>query len=103
MTVGGSGEAVAGRGIGGVRRWRRPGRGSDPVGEVEVEDGAPGHRVTPVTARGDGAPQAAIGVEGEALDPEGIGQRRGKGIGGWGVCAVVGGWRRQEGSEGRDG
>ena len=69
-----------------------------------MEDGAPGHRVTPVTARGDGAPQAAIGVEGEALDPEGIGQRRGKGIGGWGgVCAVVGGWRRQEGSEGRDG
>ena len=50
------------------------------------------------------APKAAIGVEGEALDPEGIGQRRGKGIGGWGgVCAVVGGWRRQEGSEGRDG
>ena len=84
MTVGASGEAVAGRGIGGVRQWRRPGRGSDPVGEVEVEDGAPGHRVTPVTARGDGAPQAAIGVEGEALDPEGIGQRRGKGIGGWG-------------------
>nr|XP_045087372.1 uncharacterized protein LOC123494926 [Aegilops tauschii subsp. strangulata] len=59
MMVGGSGEAVAGRGSDGVRQWRRghPGRGPDPVGEFEVEDGASGHRATLATARGDGAPR----------------------------------------------
>ena len=72
---------------------RCPGRGPDPVGEVEVEDGAS-------SDAGDGkgrrsavvAPKAAISVEGEALDPEGIGQRRGEGRGDRGVggCAVVG-------------
>ena len=90
-------------GVGAVRRAMRVdegrwggGRGCEPADPtMKLGGGARDLQAATATSAGRGRGRAPIPIPVE-------GRGRG-GSGGGGVCAVVGGWRRQEGSEGRDG